>query len=65
MAAKRLPSLSSTGRRYLDETRRVRLASPGIERFVPERKRAPRMIAVAVVLVLVLVGAMLFLARVG
>jgi hypothetical protein len=65
MAAKRLPSLSSTGRRYLDETRRVRLASPGIERFVPERSRAPRMIAVAVVLVLALVAAMLFLARAG
>jgi hypothetical protein len=65
MAAKRMPSLSTTGRRYLDETRRVRLASPGIERFVPERKRAPRMIAAALVLVLALVGAMVFLSRGG
>jgi hypothetical protein len=65
MAAKRMPNLSSTGRRYLDETRRVRLASPGIERFVPERRRAPRMIAAAVALVLALVGAMLWLSRAG
>ncbi len=65
MAAKRMPSLSSTGRRYLDETRRVRLASPGIEKFVPARSKAPRMVAVAVALVLALVGAMLFLARAG
>jgi hypothetical protein len=65
MAAKRMPSLSSTGRRYLDETRRVRLASPGIERFVPERKKAPRLIAVAVALVVALVGAMIWLSRAG
>ncbi len=60
MAAKRMPSLSTTGRRYLDETRRVRLASPGIERYVPARKKSPRTVVVAVVLVLALVGAMAF-----
>jgi hypothetical protein len=65
MAAKRMPSLSTTGRRYFDETRRVRLASPGIERFVPSRSRAPRLIAAAVVLALVLVGAMVWLSRAG
>ncbi len=65
MAAKRMPSLSTTGRRYLDETRRVRLASPGIERFVPEKKKGPRLVAVAFVLVLLLVGAMLVLSRAG
>ena len=65
MAAKRMPTLSTTGRRYLDETRRVRLASPGLERFVPARSRAPRMIAAAVVLVLALIGAMVLLSRGG
>ncbi len=65
MAAKRMPTLSTTGRRYLDETRRVRLASPGLERFVPARSRAPRMIAAAVVLVLALIGAMVWLSSAG
>jgi hypothetical protein len=33
MAGKRLPELPDTGRRYLDDTQRARLRSPGIERF--------------------------------
>ncbi len=58
---KRMPPLPDTGRHYLDQTRGARLASPGIERYVPARKKSPRTVVVAVVLVLALVGAMLSL----
>ncbi len=62
---KRMPVLPVTGRHYLDETRRARLASPGIERFVREKSRAPRLIAVAAVLVAALIAAMIWLSRGG
>ena len=61
---KRMPALPDTGRQYLDQTRGARLASPGIERFVSERSRAPRIIVVAVLLA-GLIAAMLWLSRGG
>jgi hypothetical protein len=60
-----MPELSDTGRRYLDQTRGARLASPGIERFVRPKSRAPRRIAIALVLAAALVGAMVWLAGAG
>ena len=33
-----MPELADTGRRYLDDTLRARLASPGIERYRRERR---------------------------
>jgi len=61
MARDRLPTLRDTGRRYLDGTGRARLQSPGLERFTPDRGgRAMRALAIAITLVVVLVGAMLF-----
>lgn len=61
MAKRDLPDLAATGRRYLDDTRRARLASPGIERFVPPR-RGGRAVALAVGLLLALVAALLLAA---
>ncbi len=52
MAKDPLPELSDTGRRYLDNTARARLASPGIERFAARRRRG------ALPLVLALAGAL-------
>lgn len=62
---KRMPALPNTGRLYLDQTRRARLASPGIERFVRERSRAPGLIVFAAVLAAALIAAMLWLSRAG
>ena len=65
MKRKGMPPLSDTGRRYLDQTRGARLQSPGIEKFVPERSRTPRMLIGAVLLAAALVGAMVWLSRAG
>ncbi len=62
---KRMPALPDTGRHYLDQTRRARLASPGIERFVRERSRAPRAIVAALLLAATLIAAMVWLSRHG
>jgi hypothetical protein len=62
---RRMPPLPDTGRQYLDQTRGARLASPGIERYVPERRRAPRLIATAAALVAALVAAIIWLSRGG
>jgi len=52
MAKRRFPDLTATGRRYLENTQRARLGSPGLERFEVERRRpARRFAAVAAVLV--------------
>ena len=59
---KRMPALRDTGRHYMDQTRRTRLASPGIERFVREKSRAPRIIAVTL-LGLALIAAMIWFSR--
>jgi hypothetical protein len=65
MRRKGMPALSTTGRRYLDRTRGARLASPGLEKYVPARSRTPRMVVAAVLLVAALVGAMLWFSRGG
>jgi len=63
--SKPLPTLSSTGRRYLDRTRGARLQSPGIERFVSERRRAPWLLAVAALFAAALLAAMIWFSRGG
>ncbi len=60
MARKRLPTLPDTGRLYVDQTRRVRLASPGVERFPRRRGRAGRLL-VALAVAAGLVALMLLL----
>ncbi len=65
MKRKGMPPLSDTGRRYLDQTRGARLQSPGIEKFVPERNRTPRLVVTAVLLVAAMIGAMVWLTRGG
>lgn len=57
---KRLPDLPDTGRRYVENTARPRLASQGIERYEGRRGSGGR-IAVAIVLAVALVAAMLLL----
>ncbi len=58
--SKRLPELPETGRRYLGDTMRARLASPGIERFGRRRGSGGRVLA-ALLAVAALVAAMLWL----
>lgn len=62
-ASKPMPSLSPTGRRYLDQTRGARLASPGIERFVRDRGRFPGRLVVAALLAAALIAAIIWLSR--
>lgn len=57
MTRKRLPSLPETGRHYVEDTLRARLASPGLERY-PRRRGAARAV-LAVLLAAALVGVML------
>jgi hypothetical protein len=53
-----MPELPDTGRYYLDETRRSRLASPGIERYVsPRRGRSGGMVLALLVVALMAAGA--------
>ncbi len=60
MGKKRLPDLSETGRRYVEQTVRARLASPGIERYAPRRGSGAR-IVIALLVVAALVAGMLAL----
>jgi hypothetical protein len=53
----KLPSLASTARFYERRTRRMRLASPGIERYRPKRPHLLRWVAAAL-LALVLLAAL-------
>jgi hypothetical protein len=62
MAKPRLPPLRDTGRLYVENTVRARLASPGVERYHRPRGVGPRL-AFAALVVGALVGAMLWLAR--
>ncbi len=62
---KRMPALRDTGRLYLDQTRRARLASPGIERFVRERSRTPGLVVLAALLAAALIAGMIWLSRGG
>ncbi len=50
MGKKPLPDLPDTGRRYLGDTLRARLASPGIQRYAPKRGHGAQVaVALAVV----------------
>ena len=59
-----MPALRDTGRFYFEDTSRVRLKSPGLERFRPERNEAARAAAIVAAILAVLVGAMLVLWKV-
>jgi hypothetical protein len=57
-----LPSLPDTGRHYVEGTRRARLASPGLERFVTPRRGSRAAWAIgAVLLAAASVAAMVWL----
>ncbi len=60
MGKKRLPDLPDTGRRYVDQTVRARLASPGIERYGPRKRQGAR-IAVVLLVAAALLAAMFLL----
>ena len=60
MGKKPLPDLPDTGRRYVEHTRRARLASPGIERYGPRRGHGAQ-VALAVVIVAAIAAAVLLL----
>ncbi len=62
MAKGRLPDLPDTGRRYLDNTMRPRLASPGVEKYRRPGGRGGR-IALALLAFAALVAAMVWLSR--
>jgi hypothetical protein len=64
MSKRRLPPLPDTGRRYLDNTVRARLQSPGIERYRPPRGPG-RAIAIAAALLGLLLAAIVWLALEG
>jgi hypothetical protein len=61
MSRKRLPSLPETGRHYVENTMRARLASPGVERY-PRRAGRGGRVAAGLLLLAALVAAMLALA---
>jgi hypothetical protein len=63
MAKRTFPDLAATGRRYLAETQRARLASPGLERFEVTRWRAARRFALAALALAGLIGVLVWLAR--
>jgi hypothetical protein len=62
---KDMPALRDTGRRYLDETRRARLASPGLERFTSARRASGWPVIAAVLVVAAVLGALAWLRRGG
>ncbi|HEX9052754.1 MAG TPA: hypothetical protein VF841_19665 [Anaeromyxobacter sp.] len=62
MPKMRLPDLPDTGRHYVENTVRARLASPGVERYRRAGGNGSRL-ALAAVAIAALVAAMLWLAR--
>jgi hypothetical protein len=60
MAAK-MPRLADTARRYLDDTVRARLASPGLERYRVERKSGAGAVVIAALALVALIGAFVWL----
>ena len=65
MGKRRLPDLPDTGRRYVENTIRARLASPGVERYRRAGGSGARgaRVALAAAVVVALVAAMVWLAR--
>ena len=61
MAAKRMPELRDTGRRYLGETQRARLASPGLELYRSKGRRGPAAGVLTVILALAAIGGLVWL----
>lgn len=57
-----LPELRETGRRYVENTRSARLASPGIERYGARPGKRPGAMVAVVVLGAAIVAAMAWLA---
>ena len=64
MPKKRLPDLPDTGRQYVENTIRARLASPGIEKYRSGRGGSGGRVVLAVLAGAALVVAMLWFARV-
>jgi hypothetical protein len=62
MGKKRLPDLPDTGRHYVENTIRARLASPGIEKYRAKRRGGVPRVAL-VLAAAALVAAMAWLAR--
>ncbi len=60
MGKSRLPELPETGRHYVEQTIRARLASPGIERYAP-RKGHGGTVALALFIAAAVIAAMLWL----
>ena len=58
-----MPALRDTGRRYLDQTRRARLASPGLERYLSGRRGTGWPVVAAAIAVAALLGALVWIAR--
>ncbi len=58
-----MPDLAGTGRRYVENTQRARLASPGVERYRRAERRTGARVALAALGLAALVTAMLWLAR--
>jgi hypothetical protein len=63
MGRKNLPDLPDTGRHYVEHTIRARLASPGIERYGPTKASRGTRVTLAVLGLLALVAAVLWLTR--
>jgi hypothetical protein len=63
MGRKGLPDLPETGRRYVENTLRARLASPGLERYAPPKGGAGARLARIALGLLALVAALVWLWR--
>jgi hypothetical protein len=60
---RRLPDLPDTGRRYVENTVRARLASPGVERFPGTKGRGGARWVLAAAVLAALGAAMIWAAR--
>ncbi len=63
MGKARLPDLPGTGRRYVENTQRARLASPGVERYRRAKRTTGARVALAVLGLAALAAATIWLAR--
>ncbi|HEX9241704.1 MAG TPA: hypothetical protein VF875_04620 [Anaeromyxobacter sp.] len=63
MRKRPLPELPDTGRRYVENTVRARLASPGVERYAGAKRGSSARLFLAAIGLAALVAAMLWFAR--